>query len=181
MKSNVIREVNAAGAFGLGAVVAGAYIFQFVMHELPCPLCLLQRAGMLGAAFGLLLNVRFGLRPSHYAIAMLGALFGAAVSTRQILLHIVPVPGQPSGFGSTVLGLHVYTWALLIFLATVLIIILLLLHNRQFHNRKALPLNGFHHFVFWLLLLLAAANVITTLLECGVMPCPDNPVEYKWL
>ena len=37
-----------------------------------------------------------------------------AISTRQILLHITP--GDP-GYGSVVLGLHLYTWALLIFAA----------------------------------------------------------------
>ncbi len=176
-----MRNVNAIGAFGLGAVVTGAYIFQFVLHELPCPLCLLQRIGMLGAAFGLLMNVRFGLRPAHYAMAILSALFGAAVSIRQVLLHIVPVAGQPTGYGSPVLGLHVYTWALLIFIVTVIVVACLMLYNRQFRDSRVMPLTGFQQFVFWFIIVLAVANAITTFLQCGIMPCPDNPVEYKLL
>lgn len=173
-----MRDINATGALGLGLVVTGAYIFQFVLHELPCPLCLLQRLGMLGAAFGLLMNVRFGLRPSHYAMAVLSALFGAAVSVRQILLHIVPVAGQPTGYGTPLFGLHVYTWALLIFLVTILAAAVLLLYNRQFRDSRVLPLTAYHSFVYWFIIVLAAANALTTLLQCGVLPCPDDPVEY---
>jgi disulfide bond formation protein DsbB len=180
-RDGIMRNINAIGALGLGAIVTGAYIFQFVLHELPCPLCLLQRIGMLGAAFGLLLNVRFGLRPPHYALAILSALFGAAASARQILLHIVPVAGRPPGFGTPLFGLHMYTWALLIFLFTIITIACLMLYNRQFRDSRVLPLTGFQQFVFWFIIVLAAANVLTTLLQCGIMPCPDNPVEYRFL
>jgi hypothetical protein len=27
----------------------------------------------------------------------------------------------------------------------------------------------------------AVANVLTTLLLCGLGPCPDNPTNYEWL
>ena len=43
---------------------------------------------------------------------MLGAAAGALVSVRQILLHIKP--GDP-GYGEPVLGMHLYTWALITF------------------------------------------------------------------
>lgn len=175
-----MRDINATGAFGLGLVVTGAYIFQFVLHELPCPLCLLQRIAMLGAAFALLMNVRFGLRPSHYAMAIFSALFGAAVSIRQILLHIVPVAGQPTGYGTPLFGLHIYTWALLIFIVTIIAAAVLLLYNRQFRDSRVLPLTKFQQFVYWFIIVLSAANALTTLLQCGVLPCPDDPVSYKF-
>jgi hypothetical protein len=33
----------------------------------------------------------------------------------------------------------------------------------------------------WLFLLLVAGNLVSTLLECGVGPCADNPTNYIWL
>jgi hypothetical protein len=34
---------------------------------------------------------------------------------------------------------------------------------------------------FALSFFLAAANVVTTLLMCGLAECPDNPTAYLWL
>ena len=33
----------------------------------------------------------------------------------------------------------------------------------------------------WLFLLLTAANALSTTLECGFGPCPDDPTGYLWL
>jgi hypothetical protein len=32
-----------------------------------------------------------------------------------------------------------------------------------------------------LFLLVVAGNLVSTLLECGVGPCADNPTSYLWL
>jgi disulfide bond formation protein DsbB len=42
---------------------------QLLLHELPCPLCLLQQLQFTVLAVGPILNIRFGLRPGHYALA----------------------------------------------------------------------------------------------------------------
>lgn len=65
----------------------------------------------------LLLNLRFGQSLRHYGLIILFALFGASVSVRQILTYILP--GNP-GFGPVVLGMHTYTWALLVFMCSIL-------------------------------------------------------------
>jgi len=57
-------------------------------------------------AIGPILNVRFGPRPSHYALSLLAAIVGAAFSTRQILLHILP---GDTGYGTALLGYHYYS------------------------------------------------------------------------
>ena len=78
------RWLNGIEACGIVLVLTMAFGFQYLFNELPCPLCLLQRIGFTIVALGFLLNIRFGLRPSHYAIALLGALFTAFVALRQV-------------------------------------------------------------------------------------------------
>src|SRR5580698_8453161 len=96
---------------GIMLLLSLAFFFQIVMNELPCLLCILQRIGFLATAFGFLMNLRFGLRPSHYAMALTGALFTSFVALRQIALHVVPGTGT---YGQPVLGMHLYTWSFLI-------------------------------------------------------------------
>ncbi len=180
MTSSVSRALNALGLLAVSLVLIAAFLDQFLLGELPCPLCLLQRVGFMGAALGLALNVRFGPRPSHYAVTMLAACFGGMVSIRQILGHIVPGTGT---YGSAILGLHYYTWALIVFGAIVLGCTVLLFFERQFaapdaaHSRVTTL--GFA--IVALAAVLALANGVSTVLECGAGLCPDNPVVYELL
>ena len=152
---------------------------QFVGHEIPCPLCLLQRIAMLGIAIGALLNVRFGPSPAGYAVSLLSALFGACVSIRQILLHILP---EDPGYGAPVLGLHLYTWALVVFLVTLLLGSAMLLLGSQFREPpRARSLNRIHQLAFFLVLVIAAGNALATFAECGPGVCPANPESYQLL
>ena len=111
--------LNALGLYGVALVLAIAFGAQLWLHELPCPLCLLQRMQFAMLAIGPILNIRFGPRPSHYGISLLAALLGAAVAARQIFLHILP--GDP-GFGSALFGYHYYTWAFIGFTAAIVLI-----------------------------------------------------------
>lgn len=183
MTPQLARNINILGALGISSVLLGAYGFQFILWEFPCPLCLLIRMGMLGVAFGFLLNLKFGVRPSHYGVSIISAMFGGAVAIRQVLLHIVPGTGS---YGSPILGMHLYTWAFVIFAATVLIIGILLIFDRQstsLQNKEAEEpkLSGFAKFVFILVIVIALSNVVTAFLECGIEPCPDNPTQYELL
>jgi len=87
-------------------ILAGALYVQFFFDEAPCPLCLLQRAAFVNISIALILNLRYGERVSHWAMVILSACVGIAVSIRQICLHVT----DPKGFGSAILGLHLYTW-----------------------------------------------------------------------
>ena len=172
----VTYPLNALALAVITLILGGAFVEQLVLGELPCPLCLLQRAGLIAVGLGFLLNLRFGIQPAHYGVALLGSLVGAAGSMRQILLHIAP--GDP-GYSGTVFGFHLYTWSFVSFVALMIGIGVLLLepvnHNRpQFRGRlTALIMLGFAVIVL--------ANLISTLLECGLTQCPDNPVSYLWL
>ena len=82
--------LNILSLYGVALILAGAFAAQLLLHELPCPLCLLQRILFAALAVGPILNIRFGPRPSHYAMSLLAAVAGAVASTRQVLLHIIP-------------------------------------------------------------------------------------------
>ena len=169
--------LNALSLYAVALVLAAAYAAQFILHELPCPLCLLQRILFAALAVGPILNIRFGPRPSHYAMSLLAAVAGAVASTRQVLLHIMP---GDAGYGSALLGYHYYTWALLGFITAIVLLAAILLFDRQFEEDKAvLPATGgaFAQTAVWLVIALTAANVVTTLLECGFGACADNPVS----
>ncbi len=99
-----------AWVFAYIGVLLGAFTIQFAQGEFPCPLCMLQRYGMilstLGALWVIMQARRGELTPARYAqglgLGVLGAAAGALVSVRQILLHIKP--GDP-GYGSLCHGL----------------------------------------------------------------------------
>jgi disulfide bond formation protein DsbB len=169
--------LNALSLYALSAGLVAAFAMQVARGELPCPLCLLQRAFMCALAIGPILNLRFGPRPSHYALSMLAALAGAAVSVRQILLHILP--GDP-GYGSATFGYHYYTWAFILFVAALVLLALMLLLDGQFDRTEAEPQPAPAARLAVLLAIgLTAANILSTLAICGFATCPDNPVRYE--
>ncbi len=182
MGPTLSRNLNALGLISICGVLLAGYYLQFARNELPCPLCLLQRVGMIAAAFGLALNVLYGVRPVHYAIVLLGAIYGGWVSARQILLHIVPGTGT---YGSPIFGLHYYTWAGIVFFVIVAGTALMLLFDRQYENwtkGKERAKNGpLEVAAMALFLFVTLANAISTFIECGIDQCPANPTGYLLL
>ncbi len=61
-----VHLINQIGLLGICVALVVAFYYQLVRHELPCPICLLQRAGLIIAGFGFLFNLCFGLRGIHY-------------------------------------------------------------------------------------------------------------------
>ncbi|WP_340674104.1 disulfide bond formation protein B [Microbulbifer salipaludis] len=173
--------LNALALLGVSGVLWFAFVWQIVLDELPCPLCLLQRVAFAMVGIGLMLNVSFGSRPAHYGIALLSTLAGMVSSARQVLLHIAP--GDP-GYGSPFLGLHFYTWALVAFFLLGLFIGgLLLLDQMKLKEAANVPRNPgwLGKLAIYSFLAIVLITVIATLLECGVGPCPDNPTGYLWM
>jgi disulfide bond formation protein DsbB len=173
--------LNALSLYAVALVLAAAFAAQLLLHELPCPLCLLQRILFAALAVGPILNIRFGPRPSHYALSLLAAVAGSIASTRQVLLHIMP---GDAGYGSALLGYHYYTWALIGFIAAIVLLASILLFDRQFDkNDPAHPADRslFVQTAVWLVIGLTGLNVVSTLLECGFAACADNPVVYELL
>jgi disulfide bond formation protein DsbB len=172
--------LNALSLYAVALVLAAAFTAQLLLHELPCPLCLLQRIQFAVLAIGPILNVRWGPRPSHYALSLLAAAVGAAFSTRQVLLHIMP---GDAGYGTALFGFHYYTLAFIGFAAAIVLLAAMLLFDRQFEEDGATPPVGgaFAHTAVWLVIVLTALNVISTLVECGFGACAENPVVYELL
>lgn len=186
MTASLARALNGFGLLAVSLILVIAFADQIVLGELPCPLCILQRVGFVGAAFGLALNVKFGPRPSHYAVVMISAFIGAMVSLRQTLLHIVPGTGT---YGSAIMGMHFYTWALAIYGLIILGCAAMLLFDRQFPGAGEAATDppqrsraaAFGMAMIGLAALLTLGNGISTVLECAGGLCPDNPVEYLLL
>ncbi len=179
------RLVNIAALFALIGVLAGSLHLQFGVGEQPCPLCLIQRSGMIGLAIGPILNLIRGMRPSHYALSILAALVGSAGSIRQILLHINDPMG--TGYGPAVMGYHLYTWALITFVVGITGIAILLLWNRPFEIQddglmsdvRPMRILGLTAMIWVALDLLVIA--FSVLPECGLGMCPDNPDNVNGL
>lgn len=165
------RDLNALIVIILSGILLGAFSVQIFMHEKPCPLCLLQRLGMLGVAVGALLNIWFGVKTGHYGIMLLSSLYGGTVALRQISLHVCP--GFPE-FGIPVLGLSLYTWSFIIFACVTLAVALLLfLYDPKESLESPPPVNVWSKTAFGLIFFVALANIVTTLFQCGIGPCAD--------
>ena len=165
---------NSTAMLLVSSVLIGAFYFQFGLGENPCPLCLLQRIGMIGVIFGLSLNTYFGLKKEHFGIVILSALVGSAFSIRQILLHICPVAGEPSGYGTAVLGMHLYSWAVVIYVASIIgsvVFLFFIKDDKKETERKPFT---FEKFTFYLSVLLIFINVVATFFECHFGPCCEN-------
>jgi disulfide bond formation protein DsbB len=114
-----LNEVFMLGMMAvIAAILTAAMVMQYGHGELPCPLCLLQRAAMFGVCFGLMQNFRHGFSDRNLGYSLLFSAFLLIVAVRQTLLDIYPRPGHEY-VGSAVLGLHMPVWSVLI--ATALI------------------------------------------------------------
>lgn len=163
------KNLNALQAIIIAGVLLGAFTIQYFKQEEPCPLCLLQRLGMMGVAAGALMNCKFGPRKMHYGLSLISVIFGGFVALRQICLHICP--GFPT-FGIPLWGLSLYTWSFLVFACSVAYIGLLLLifdHSDKEEGKETI--NWWSHLAFALTLLVSLGNVIYTFYECGLTAC----------
>jgi disulfide bond formation protein DsbB len=163
-------------------VLAAAFAVQLIAGELPCPLCVVQRVTLMLCALGplyILLHARDGAL-SYRAIAVgngiaiIAALVGAVVSTRQVLLHILP---GDKGFGSPVFGLHLYTWCLIAFICQVAASGVMLVAAAWLEEEK----------VPWRIANVSAlalgaivfANLLSVIAEAGFnWDLPSDPVQY---
>jgi disulfide bond formation protein DsbB len=181
----LIKFVNALCILGIAVILLAAFWFQFVLGELPCPLCLLQRLGFLAIGFGFMLNIRYKPRPIHYGFALLAAIATAMSAMRQILLHIEP---GSSGYGTPILGFHMYTWSFIMACLIIVYCTIILSISRQYHfetdpdasvQYQQPWLKWFNRFVFGLFLALIIVNSVSLFYECGLKECPDNPTSYR--
>ena len=157
--------------WGLSLPLLGAFWVQFVWKEAPCSLCLLQRMCMILAGIGVVWiltaegatnRVADQLRWSQgFAISVLAATLGLCISLRQMLLHIAP---DDPGFGTPVLGYHLYSWAFGIFVMTLLCSGVSLMMTRSLSQTddasKSSMLARFTRISIWLFGLVILANML---------------------
>jgi len=177
-------------AVGYALVILGAVSTQFTGDkDMPCPLCVLQRMAMIligisavwviGLAKTKQLNVYAYVRA--YGLMIMAALLGIVMSSRQILLHIIP--GDP-GYGGTVLGLHLYTWALITFFITLIYAALMFtVEDATFpvapESPRALKISSI---LVWFFIAVVALNVVLIFIEEGFnWVLPDDPTRYELL
>lgn len=165
-------------------VLLGAFGVQLAEGEMPCPLCVLQRMAMLLCALGpafIILRTRHGGPTAAdfaagYGMSVVAAVLGAAISGRQILLHIVP---PDPGYGDPVMGLHLYTWAFIVF-ATVLVVSGVNLMFVEAMLPREIRVGWASELVTDLLAMLILANAVSMFAQEGVhWVLPDNPDRYR--
>ena len=182
--NNFIKCINAIEIIGVCFIIIVAFWFQFILKELPCPLCLLQRLGLLAIAFGFLLNIRYRVRPIHYGLSLISAILTAFIALRQIALHI----NTTTGYGSSFFGIHMYTWVFIICCIAIIYIAIMLSFPKQYELKqnkreiaeaKGKKIKIFSHIAFAIYLIIIASNALSTFSECGLTQCPDNPTSYQ--
>jgi len=178
----LVRLGNAAGTAAIATILLIAFGLQFGLKELPCPLCNLQRVAFVLCGFGFLLNLRFGVQPLHYGLTLLGALFGLVASGFQALQYVAP---GTAAHGAPVLGLHLYTWSLILFFAVIAgVAALMIFSGRSEHHssdhQAALRFRGVYRLAAYLLIAATLANAANSFLLCGPVECSDNPTSY-WI
>ena len=128
--TGLVRVLNYFGLVVPLLVVFAAIIVQLTGGELPCSHCNMERLGYFTLALGPALNLRFGIRPSHYGISLAGAMFLGTVSL-DMMVRVAQNVG-PAGWGPVVLGLHVNSWSLIISIVAGIGVAVMLLWERQF-------------------------------------------------
>ncbi len=164
----------------LVAILAAAFGAQLWMGEPPCPLCMIQRIALMLAGLGLLrilMRARSGVVTWSAAavgqsMAIIAALLGGVAAGRQVLLPVLP--GDP-GFGSTVLGLHLYTWCFIVFGCQIGASAVMLIASGWLDGGKlrwsatTITTAGF--------VVVVAANLLSVIAEAGLhWDLPANPV-----
>lgn len=163
----IVRNLNALWIVIYSAIITMAFGIQVFDGEEPCPLCYLQRVGMIMVSTAALFNLYYGVKMYHYGLSLLAIMVGISVAIRQILLHICP--DFPT-YDVNMFGLSLYAWSFLTFVASMLVLSLLLFLYRH-NEEQPVKLNWFQHLACWWLLLIAVGNVISVLLECGLGEC----------
>lgn len=172
---------------GYTLVLALALLLQFILGELPCPLCMLQRYAMILTSLGAFLIIRDAtggtLTPARYlqglGLGVLAAFTGAVFSGRQIMLHILP---GDAGYGAPVMGLHLYTWAfvtfcvVIVFAAIMAIVAPAALPEAPPENTLSARISAAIGRAF--LAVVAINAVMIVALEGFAWGLPDDPASY---
>jgi disulfide bond formation protein DsbB len=169
---------------GYCAVLLSGLVLQFAEQEHPCPLCIVQRMAIMLCAMGpayVIARSRTGqvMRSdvmTGFGMALVGAVAGLVMSARQVLLHIMP---PDPGVGSTLLGLHLYTWGLVTFVVALAGCGFYLLVSDELVPGPV-HYGWASRIALWLFALIVLANAIVVFFEEGMhWFLPATPVVYR--
>jgi hypothetical protein len=111
-----------------------------------------------------------------FGMSILAAALGMVISTRQVLLHVAP---GDSGYGSAVFGLHLYTWALVVFFVVIVVSGLTVVFQRSLTVLEPQD-HWFTRFTLWSFAGIILANAVSALALSGWnLFLPDNPSGYR--
>ncbi|WP_194833937.1 disulfide bond formation protein B [Nocardia sp. XZ_19_369] len=172
---------------GWTGVICGGLGVQFGSWDYPCPLCMVQRMFMALAALGAAVIVRKGMTgaiaardyATGWGLAIVGCVAGGFTSWRQTMLHILP--GDP-GYGAPVLGLHLYVWALILFVAAIATVgaLLSFSHGTAAQTIPTIPHRLIGLIALWFLGIVLAINLVAVFaLEGFHWFLPDDPSRYQ--
>ncbi|MFI1914258.1 disulfide bond formation protein B [Nocardia sp. NPDC020380] len=173
---------------GWTGVVCGGLGVQFGSWDYPCPLCMVQRNFMILAALGGAYIVRKGMSGSiarrdymiGWGLCVVGCFGGGFAAWRQTMLHIMP---GDKGYGGAVLGLHLYVWAWILFVAAITTIgVVLSVSNMTAAER--IPTGGLHTLLgklaIWFCGLVIVINLVSVFALAGFhWFLPDDPSCYR--
>jgi len=172
---------NALALLAICAVLCSTLVWEFGQGHAPDATVQLQRLAYLMAGAGLLLNLRFGPSPAHYAMTLAAALGGIAAAG----LHVLPrlVAAVPEGAAMpTLLGLYPSTWSLAGYGALlVYCTFMLMLDRRATDNGMSRRVGILTALPMWLFFFTALAAATAAGLQCGVSACPAPGQGYAWL
>ena len=168
----------------IAGILTAAMTLQYLNGELPCPLCLLERAAMLGICFGIVLNFRSGFSYQNTGFTLLSAIFLLIVSVRQSLLDIYPRPGHEY-IGSAIFGIHMPVWSIIIALTvlTAYAIKLAILggdeYLREVQVAEFPTLRTIADILSLYVIVICLINFVSVILQCGFGEC--HTFNYKLL
>jgi disulfide bond formation protein DsbB len=165
------RLLLLAMLIALAAVLTAAMVMQYVLGEIPCPLCLLQRYAMFGCCFGIIMRLRSVSSERGAGIGALFAIVLLVISVRQTLLDLFPRSGH-TYVGSAVFGLHMPVWSVLIAVALLGgFAARLALFGAPRLAAPAPPSSRLARYLALYVGLICAINFISVVIQCGAGEC----------
>ena len=170
--------------FVIAGILTVAMALQYVKGELPCPLCLLERAAMFGVCFGIMLNFRRGFSYQNTGFSLLFALLLLVIAVRQSLLDIYPRPGHEY-IGSAILGIHMPVWSIIIALSLLAAYAIKLAiiggdeYLREVEMAEFPAIRKMTDALSLYVIAICATNLISDILQCGFGEC--HTFSYKLL
>jgi disulfide bond formation protein DsbB len=163
----------------LAGILTAAMAIQFIGQEIPCPLCLLERAAMLGCCFGLMQQLRSGGSQRGAGIGLIFSVLLLVISARQTLLDLFPRPGH-AYIGGAVFGVHMPVWSVFIAVALLLGFAVRLAFfggPRAAPEAEGATLRRLTHALGLYVIIISGINCLSVLLQCGLGECHTSGYE----